>query len=78
MAFYTSDRIPSWKGSLFVGALKEQALIRLTVRDRKVVSEERLLSGNGMRVRDVRAGDDGSLYVVTDGAEGKVLRISAR
>jgi len=78
MAFYTSDRIPSWKGSLFVGALKEQALIRLTVRDREVVAEERLLSGKGMRVRDVRAGDDGSLYVVTDGAEGKVLRISAR
>ncbi|QEI05022.1 PQQ-dependent sugar dehydrogenase [Pigmentiphaga aceris] len=78
MAFYTSDRIPSWKGSLFVGGLREQALIRLTVRERKVVAEERLLSGEGMRIRDVRAGADGALYVVTDAADGKVLRISAR
>lgn len=75
MAFYNSDRIPSWKGSLFVGGLKERALIRLSVRDRKVIAEERLLSDAGMRIRDVRAGADGSLYVVTDAADGKVLRI---
>jgi glucose/arabinose dehydrogenase len=78
MAFYTSDRIPSWKGSVFVGGLKERALIRLTVRDRKVVAEERLLADAGMRVRDVRAGADGTLYVVTDASNGKVLRIAPR
>jgi glucose/arabinose dehydrogenase len=78
MAFYTSDRIPSWKGSLFIGGLKQQALIRLTVRDRKVVAEERLLADAGMRIRDVRAGADGSLYVVTDASDGKVLRIAPR
>lgn len=78
MAFYNSERIPSWKGSLFVGALKEQALIRLTVRDRKVVAEERLLSDAGMRIRDVRAGVDGALYVVTDASDGKVLRVAPR
>jgi glucose/arabinose dehydrogenase len=78
MAFYTSDRIPSWKGSVFVGGLKERALIRLTVRDRKVVAEERLLADEGTRIRDVRAGSDGTLYVVTDGSNGKVLRIAPK
>ena len=78
MAFYSSDRIPSWKGSIFVGGLKERALIRLTVRDRKVVAEERLQVDGGARIRDVRADDDGTLYVVTDGSDGKVLRIAPR
>jgi glucose/arabinose dehydrogenase len=75
MVFLTSDRYPGWKGSLFVGALREQALVRLSVDGRRVTGEERLLSSANARIRDVRQGPDGWLYVVTDGADGRVLRL---
>ncbi len=63
MAFYTGDAYPSWKGSLFVGALKFQTLVRLTLDGNKVSKEERLFEGIG-RVRDVRQGPDGLLYIL--------------
>lgn len=75
MAFLTSERYPGWKGSLFVGALKAQALVRLTLDGRQVVGEERLLTDLKRRIRDVRQGPDGWLYVVTDGSDGQVLRL---
>jgi glucose/arabinose dehydrogenase len=75
MAFLTSDRYPGWQGSLFVGALKAQALVRLTLDGGKVVGEERLLQDLGERIRDVRQGPDGWLYVLTDGSGGQVLRL---
>lgn len=75
MAFLTSDRYPGWQGSLFVGALKAQALVRLTLAGRKVTGEERLLEDLGERIRDVRQGPDGWLYLVTDGRGGRVLRL---
>jgi glucose/arabinose dehydrogenase len=79
MAFVTSDRYeashPGWKGSLLIGALRGQALVRLTLDGRKVVGEERLLTTLGARIRDVRQGPDGLVYVVTDGEEGQVLRL---
>jgi len=75
MAFLTSDRYPGWQGSLFVGALKAQALVRLTLDGGKVVAEERLLQDFGERIRDVRQGPDGWLYVLTDGSGGRVLRL---
>ena len=75
MAFLTSDRYPGWKGSLFVGALRAQALVRLELDGRKVVREQRLLEGLGERIRDVRQGPDGWLYVLTDARDGKVLRL---
>ncbi len=75
MAFLTSERYPGWKGSLFVGALKAQALVRITVDGRQVVGEERLLTDLKRRIRDVRQGPDGWLYVVTDGSDGQVLRL---
>lgn len=75
MAFLTSDRYPGWKGSLFVGALKAQALVRLELDGRKVVREERLLENLGERIRDVRQGPDGWLYVLTDARDGKLLRL---
>jgi aldose sugar dehydrogenase len=75
MAFVTSDRYPGWKGSLLVGALRGQALVRLTLDGRKVVAEERLLADLRQRIRDVRQGPDGWLYVVTDGGDGQVLRL---
>lgn len=78
MAFLSSDRYqaryPDWKGSLFVGALRGQALVRLTVDGRRVTAEQRLLEGQA-RIRDVRQGPDGWLYVLTDGASGQVLRL---
>jgi glucose/arabinose dehydrogenase len=75
MAFLTSDRYPGWQGSLFIGALREQVLVRLTIDGRKVVGEERLLVDLKERIRDVRQGPDGWLYVLTDSGNGRILRL---
>ncbi len=75
MAFYDADRFPSWQHSLFIGALKQQALIRLTLDGDKVASEERLLEARGKRIRDVRVGPDGYVYVLTDERKGELLRL---
>jgi glucose/arabinose dehydrogenase len=76
MAFYTGDLFPAWKGSLFVGALAGQMLVRLTLDGDKVTGEERLLQGLRERIRDVRMGPDGAIYVATDNSAGRILRIS--
>jgi glucose/arabinose dehydrogenase len=76
MAFYTGDLFPSWKGSLFVGALAGQMLVRLTLDGEKVTGEERLLQGLHERIRDVRMGPDGALYLVTDNNAGRVLKVA--
>jgi len=76
MAFYDSDRHPAWRDSLFIGALAEQELIRLQLKDGKVVAEERLLRDLGARIRDVRQGPDGEVYVLTDAGDGVLLRLS--
>jgi aldose sugar dehydrogenase len=73
--WYTGDKYPGWKGSLFVGSMQPGALVRLTVENGKVTSEERYLGSLGNRIRDVQQGPDGLLYVVTDEDEGRVLRI---
>ena len=75
MAFYDSDRFPAWRGSVFIGALKENALIRLQLDGERIVAEEWLLTDRDERIRDVRQGYDGYLYVLTDEANGKLLRI---
>lgn len=75
MAFYTADRFPAWRGSLFVGSLKFGVLARLTLDGGKVVQEERLLDGLQRRIRDVRQGPDGYLYLLTDEADGSLLRV---
>jgi aldose sugar dehydrogenase len=75
MAFYTGDLIPEWKGNLFVGALRGQALHRLVLDGDRVLGEEVLLKDGGERIRDVRAGPDGALWLVTDSPQGRVLRI---
>jgi len=75
MAFLTSDRYPGWQGSLFIGALRGQALVRLTVDGRRVVGEQRLLEDLKERIRDVRQGPDGWLYVLTDSSEGRIVRL---
>jgi glucose/arabinose dehydrogenase len=66
MAFYDGPLFPKWKGSFLVGALRGERLVRLTVKDDKVVSEEPLLTELRARIRDVRVGPDGAVYVLTD------------
>ncbi len=75
MTFYTGDLFPKWKGSLFNGALKFQLLSRLDIQDGKAVAEERLLQGLHERIRDVRQGPDGALYLLTDNNAGRILRV---
>ena len=75
MAFYTGDLFPSWKGSLFVGALAGQMLVRVSLEGEKVTGEERLLQALRERIRDVRMGPDGALYLVTDNSAGRVLKV---
>ena len=75
MAFYTGALFPAWQGNLFVGSLKFGMLARVVLKGERVVSEERLLTEIGNRVRDVRQGPDGALYVL-DETEGRILRIA--
>ena len=75
MAFYTGELFPNWKGSLFVGALAGQMLVRLTLDGETVTGEERLLHGLRERIRDVRMGPDGALYLLTDNSAGRVLKV---
>jgi aldose sugar dehydrogenase len=75
MAFYTGSLFPEWKGNLFVGALAGRALHRLVLDGERVVGEERLLDDLGERIRDVRDGPDGALWVLTDSSDGRVLRL---
>jgi glucose/arabinose dehydrogenase len=75
MAFYTGDLIPQWKGNLFVGALAAQALHRLVLDGDRIVGEERLLGDLSQRIRDVRSGPDGAIWLLTDSSDGKVLRV---
>ncbi|ATF91885.1 PQQ-dependent sugar dehydrogenase [Cedecea neteri] len=76
MAFYQADTFPQWKGKLFIGALKEKNLIELTLDGDKVTDEQRLLGDRKKRIRDVRVGPDGYLYVLTDESDGELLKIS--
>jgi aldose sugar dehydrogenase len=75
MTFYTGERFPRWKGNLFVGALRDQMLVRLQLDGEKVVKEERLLKGVLGRIRDVRMGPDGYLYLLNDAANGVLARL---
>lgn len=76
--FYSGALFPDWKGNLFVGALAGQALHRLVLDADKVVGEEILLSDLGARIRDVRQGADGALWLLTDETQGRVLRVVPR
>jgi len=75
MAFYTGDLFPAWRGSLFVGALAGEMLVRLEVNGETVGAEERLLQQLGERIRDVRQGPDGALWLATDNSSGRILRV---
>lgn len=75
LAFLTSDRYPGWQGSLFSGTLRGRVLIRLSLDGNRVVGEQRLLQDLEHRIRDVRQGPDGWLYLLTDGSGGRILRL---
>jgi glucose/arabinose dehydrogenase len=74
-AFYASTLFPAWRGNLLVGALAGQHLTRLVLSGEKVVGEERLLEDLGERIRDVRVAPDGSVWVLTDQTDGRILRL---
>ena len=76
MAFYTGKQFPKWNGSLFTGALRGAMLVRLTLNGNVVTSEERLLQNLHERIRDVRQGSDGALWLLTDSSNGRVLRVA--
>jgi glucose/arabinose dehydrogenase len=75
MAFYTGSKFPKWQGDLFVGALRADVLVRLRLEGEKVVKEERMLKGALGRIRDVRAGPDGLIYLLTDESRGVLARL---
>jgi glucose/arabinose dehydrogenase len=75
MAFVSGSKFPQWTGDLLVGALRDQVLVRLELDGEKVVREERLLQGLVGRIRDVRMGPDGLVYLLTDDAQGALLRL---
>ena len=76
MAFYNSDVYPQWKNKLFVGALKEKSVIVMSVDGNNVTEDGRILEDEGKRIRDVRVGPDGALYVLTDESDGQLLKVS--
>ena len=76
LEWYTGDAFPEWQGSLFVGGLRSARLVRLEIENARVTGEEHLLEDRGRRIRDVREGPDGFLYVVTDEDEGELWQIA--
>ena len=75
MMFYSGKNFPKWKGNLFVGALVKQLLMRVTIDGEKVVAQERLFEGKLGRIRDVREGPDGNIYLLTDAPMGELIRL---
>jgi glucose/arabinose dehydrogenase len=75
MAFYTGSLFPAWKGSLFIGGHETRDLVRLTLEGEKVVGEERLIGDLKERIRDVRQGPDGALYLLADSASARLLKL---
>lgn len=75
MAFYAGDKFPHWRGNLLIGALRDQMLVRLELDGEKVLKEERLIRNTIGRIRDVRVGPDGYIYLLTDEANGVLVRL---
>lgn len=75
MAFYTGDKVPAWRGNLFVGSLKFGTLHRVVLEGTRVVRQEQMLKEIGDNIRDVRDGPDGFLYIATDNPRGRIIRL---
>lgn len=78
MAFYTGNAFPQWRGNLFVGSLKFGFLDRIELDGERVIAEHRLLTELRERIRDVRQGPDGFIYVLTDSPAGQLLRLEPK
>lgn len=76
MLFYTASLFPKWTGSLFTGALAGRMLVRLSLEGDTITGEERLLQNLNERIRDVRQGPDGALWLLTDSSTGRILRVA--
>jgi glucose/arabinose dehydrogenase len=76
LTIYTGGLFPQWKGNAFIGGLRSATLVRLELDGEKVTGEERMLRQLNERIRDVRTGPDGALYLLTDNAAGRILRIA--
>ncbi|MDG1157168.1 MAG: PQQ-dependent sugar dehydrogenase [Litorivicinaceae bacterium] len=76
MAFYIRQGFREWQDNLFVGALKAQILFRLAFEDGQFKQKERLLQNSVGRIRDVRQGPDGAIYLLTDSTRGKLIRVT--
>lgn len=75
MTLYRGDEFPDWQGNIFIAALAAKQLHRLVLKGQEVIEEEQLLAERNQRLRDVRTGPDGRLYVLTDSANGELLRL---
>ena len=75
MSFYSGDKFPNWEGDLFVGALVKRHLRRLELDGSKVIAQEELLKDRNERIRDVKEGPDGFIYLLTDDDDGKLLKL---
>ncbi|HET9797360.1 MAG TPA: PQQ-dependent sugar dehydrogenase [Gemmatimonadaceae bacterium] len=75
LQFYTGSAFPAWRGNAFIGGLGGKRLVRLVLDGTRVTGEEHLLVDRGKRVRDVRQGPDGLLYLVTDEQDGELLKL---
>jgi glucose/arabinose dehydrogenase len=75
MAFYEGDKFPNWRGNLLVGALRDEMLVRLELDGEKIVKEERMMRDAIGRIRDVRVGPDGYVYLLTDERRGILARL---
>jgi glucose/arabinose dehydrogenase len=76
LAIYSGDLIAEWKGNFLIAGLSSKALVRLALKDDRVVGEERLLTDRDERIRDVVQGPDGAVYVLTDGSDAKLMKIT--
>ena len=77
-AFYSGRAFTDWRGDLLVGSLRPGLLVRLRIAGGRVVQEERYLADLGARIRDVREGSDGAIYLLTDSPRGRLLRVEPR
>ena len=78
MTYYTGNQFPEWQGDLFAVSLAQKSVRHIDLDQNRVVSEQRIFPELDQRMRDIRTGPDGALYILTDGKEGKLLRISAK
>ena len=75
LALYNGNVFPNWRGNLFVGAMGDQSIIRLKIRNNEVIEQERLINELNERIRSIEIGPDGLIYALTDASKGKIIRL---